>query len=139
MRIATLRPLLLLSLTAILIAACSSTAPSASAQTLTGKSWQWTASTLAGAATIPDPSKYTIEFAADGNFASQVDCNRVAGQFTSTDAGGLTITPGPSTLAACPEGSLADVYLAGLTGTTTYAINGSQLVLTNSAGTMTLS
>lgn len=119
------------------MAACSSAAPSASGQTLTGKAWQWTASTLEGATTIPDPSKYTLEFLADGSFASQVDCNRVSGQFTTTNAGAITIKPGPSTRAACPEGSLADVYLGALTGTTNYAINGSQLVLTNSAGTMT--
>ncbi len=135
----TLRVAIVLALVAALTAACSSAAPSASAQTLTGKSWQWTASTLAGATTIPDPSKYTLEFVADGNFNAQVDCNRVAGQYTTADAGGITITPGPSTLAACPEGSLADVYLAGLSGTTSYAIDGPQLVLTNSAGTMTFS
>ena len=134
-----LRMAIVLSLVAALTAACSTAAPSASAQTLTGKTWQWTASTLEGATTIADPSKYTLELMPDGSFASQVDCNRVAGQFTSTDAGSITITPGPSTMAACPEGSLADVYLAGLTGTTNYAINGSQLVLTNSAGTMTFS
>jgi heat shock protein HslJ len=138
-RTAPRRSLLLLPLVLSLIAACSTAAPSASAQTLTGKTWQWTSSTLEGAATVPDPSKYTIEFLTDGNFGSQVDCNRVSGQFTTTDAGGITITPGPSTLAACPDGSLADVYLTGLAGTTSYALNGSQLVLTNSAGTMTFS
>jgi heat shock protein HslJ len=138
-RRAHVRAPFVVALVVALAAACSSVAPSATGQVLTGKAWQWTASTLQGATTVPEPSTYTLEFLTDGTFASQVDCNRVAGTFTTTGSGGLTIKPGPSTLAACPEGSLADAYLAGLSGTTNYAINGSQLVLTNSSGTMTFS
>jgi heat shock protein HslJ len=143
MRSVPIRSLTLAALLAALVAACSAPAaspaasPAAGAGTLTGRAWQWTSSTLPDAATIPDPSKYTIEFMADGGFASQVDCNGVAGQFTSTDAGGITITPGPSTMAACPEGSLADVFIAGLSDASTYAIANDQLVLTGDGGTLT--
>ena len=49
----------------------------------------------------------------------------------------MTILPGPSTLAACPEGSLADIYVAALAGVTSYAIDGEQLVLTTATGTLT--
>ena len=84
-----------------------------------------------------DPALYTIEFLADGNFAAQVDCNRVLGAYATTDNGGLSITPGPSTMMACPEGSLAPDYLAALQATTSSATADGRLVLTSSGGTLT--
>jgi heat shock protein HslJ len=126
--------ILALALLAATIAACGG---SAGGGDLTGKDWQWTASTVSEPATIPDPSLYTITFAEDGTFAAKVDCNQVAGTYTTADGGAMTIVPGPSTLAACPEGSLADVYLAALGGVTSYAITGDQLVLTTATGTLT--
>jgi heat shock protein HslJ len=107
---------------------------------LTGTTWQWTASTTTAPASqsvVPDPENYTIEFMDDGTFAAKVDCNQVLGEYTNPGGGALTITPGPSTLVACPEGSLSDVYLAGLTATTGYEITGGELVLTTTDGTLT--
>ena len=128
------RLILALALVAIAVGACGG---SGSGTSLTGKAWQWMASTVSEPATIPDPSLYTITFAEDGTFAAKVDCNQVAGQYTTADGGAMTVTPGPSTMAACPEGSLSDVYLAALAGVTSYAINGDQLVLTTATGTLT--
>jgi heat shock protein HslJ len=101
-----------------------------------GTPWLWTTSSLAGAETIADPTKYTITFASDGTFSAKVDCNQVSGSFTETESNGVTITPGPSTLAACPEPSLADVFLAGLSGATEYQIAADRLVLTGPQGEM---
>jgi heat shock protein HslJ len=104
-----------------------------------GTPWLWTASTIAGAEQIPDPSKYTITLSTDGTFTAQVDCNQVSGTFVISDYGHVKITPGPSTRAACPEPSLADVFLAGLSGTTTYEIAADGLTLTGPDGAMTFS
>jgi heat shock protein HslJ len=116
------------------IAACGG---SASGGTITGTTWQWTGQTIGEPAEIPDPSLYTLTFAEDGTFAAKVDCNQAAGAFTTTAEGGITISPGPMTMAACPEGSLSDAYIAGLGGATSYELAGDQLVLTTATGTMT--
>ena len=46
--------------------------------------------------------------------------------------------PGPSTLAACPEGSLAPIFLAGLSSAASYAItDGALTITTQDASTLT--
>ena len=77
-----------------------------------------------------DQVKYTITFAADGTFSAQADCNQVLGTYTTTSSGGLTITPGPSTIVACEEGSYSDLYVLGLTNAASYAIASNQLTIT---------
>jgi heat shock protein HslJ len=112
----------------LLLAACQSSSGSA----LTGKTWQWTASTTtvpASQSVVPDPENYTIAFNADGTFASKVDCNQVAGTYT-VNGSELTIVPGPSTLAACPEESLSVLYLEGLANAVSYSVNGEEMTLT---------
>ena len=126
----------LIVLVAGVVAGCGS-APAASGGTVTSKQWQWAETTLQNNATINDPSKYTIQFSSDGTFSGQNDCNQIAGSYTTTSSGGMTITPGPSTLAACPPGSLSDIYLAGLSGVTSYALTDGRLVLNTTGGTMT--
>ena len=122
---------------AVLLAACSS------GSSLTGKTWQWTAMTTTtptSQSVVPtdQQANYTIEFKSDGTFASKVDCNQVSGTYTTTSSGGLTIVPGPSTLAACPEGSLAPIYLAGLSSAASYTIaNGALTITTQEASTLT--
>lgn len=111
-----------------------------SSDSLTGKNWQWSASTTtvpASQSVVPNPEDYTIEFKSDGTFAAKADCNQVAGDYTTGDGGALTITPGPSTLVACPDDSLADLYMAGLATTESYVIAEGQLTLTTTDGTMT--
>jgi heat shock protein HslJ len=124
-----------LAVSMLLIAACQSSSGSG----LTGKTWQWTGSTTtvpASQSVVPDPENYTITFNTDGTFAAKVDCNQVAGDYT-TSGSDLTITPGPSTLAACPEGSLDAVYLDGLGRAKTFSISGTDLTITlDDEGTM---
>ena len=126
-------PILLLSLL-ITLAACGEDTKT---PTLTGEPWVWTSfSTSApGSETVvPNPERYTIQFAADGTFGAKVDCNQVNGTYTTGDGGAMTIVPGPSTLVACPADSLGDDFLQGLTGTTTYTIADKQLSLTRADG-----
>jgi heat shock protein HslJ len=123
---------------AALVAACSNNPASASAggaTGLTGKVWQLTAITEkvpAFQGVIPDAEQanYTIEFKADGTFIAKADCNMVQGTYTTTPAGGLTIALGPSTLVACPDGSMGSQYMTGLANAASYAIAGGQLTIT---------
>ena len=63
---------------------------------------------------MPNPANYTIEFfLADGKVTVKADCNNVLGSFTA-DASNLTITLGPSTMAACPPGSLDSEYVKAI-------------------------
>ena len=122
---------------ASLLAACSS------GSSLTGKTWQWTAMTTTtptSQSVVPSDQQanYTVEFKSDGTFASKADCNQVSGTYTTTSSGGLTIVPGPSTLAACPEGSLAPIFIAGLGSAASYTItNGALTITTQDAATLT--
>jgi len=109
---------------------------------LTGKTWQLTAITekvpaFQGVVPAADQSKYTITFNTDGSFNAVADCNNVAGTYTTNASGGLNITLGPSSLAACAEGSFSDLYILGLSNAASYAIANNQLTITlNDQGTL---
>ena len=129
--------LIVMVIGATLVAACSS------GSSLTGKTWQWTAMTTTtptsqSAVPADQQANYTIEFKSGGTVASKVDCNQVSGTYTTTSSGGLTIVPGPSTLAACPEGSLAPIFVAGLGSAASYTItSGALTITTQDASTLT--
>jgi heat shock protein HslJ len=118
---------------AAIVAACSG------GSSLTGKTWQLTAITekvpaFQGVVPAADQPNYTIEFKSDGSFNAKADCNQLSGSYTTTSSGGLTIVLGPSTLAACPEGSLSSQYVAALGQAASYAIASGQLTITLSDG-----
>jgi len=119
-----------------LLVGCSS-----SGTTLTGTTWEWTASTTktpAGQSVVPDPQDYTILFKTDQTFSAKADCNQVSGTWESTSDNNLTLTLGPSTLAACGPDSLSDLFVAGLGKVSLYVIEEDKLVLTlTDEGTMT--
>ena len=109
------------------------------AQGLTGYDWSLVAITEqvpAFQGVVPDDQQqnYQIAFTEDMTFSAKADCNQVSGDYETTDpaasSGPLTITPGPSTLAFCPEGSLADLFVIGLSNTVSYAIENNELTLT---------
>jgi heat shock protein HslJ len=109
---------------------------------LIGPTWEWQ-ETVGGddAELAPDdPARYTLAFNDDGTASIQADCNQVVGSY-SIDESLLTIELGPSTMAACAEGSLSDPYLAMLSAATTYVMEGDDLVISlfGDAGTMRLS
>jgi para-nitrobenzyl esterase len=58
--------------------------------------------------TPDDPSKYTIEFGADGRVGVRLDCNRGGATWKVTPAGQLELGPLALTRAACPAESLHD-------------------------------
>ena len=114
---------------------------------LLGKTWKLTAITettpaFQGMVPEADQSKYTIEFSADGTFDAKADCNEVSGRYEvhrggddpedpklplEARGGSGSILPGPSTLAACPPGSLADLFVIGLGNASGFGITGNQL------------
>jgi heat shock protein HslJ len=103
---------------------------SGAGQQLTGTVWKWTSTQMndGSSKTPDDPNKYLIEFLADGNVAVQADCNRVVGTYT-VNGNQLTITPGPTTLAACPPGSLGDEFVRQLGNIGSYLFKEENLIL----------
>lgn len=139
MRLATRSLLIAVTVATVALAGCSLTG--SSSDSLTGTTWQWVASETsvpASISNVPDPENYTITFNDDGSFNAKADCNSVGGEYTTGDGGTMTITLGPSTLVACPEGSADFLFTAALGSTTAYKIDAGQLVLTNPEGTITL-
>ena len=85
---------------ATMLAACGG-----SGSGLTGKTWHLTAITekvpaFQGVIPAADQSKYAITFNTDGTFNATADCNQVSGSYKTSGSNGLTITPGPSTMAS---------------------------------------
>ena len=117
------------------LGACSSAASG-----LTGATWQWShlsENNPKHQSVVPDPASYTITFDADGHFQARADCNQVSGSYT-TNGSSITLTVGPTTLVACPPGSLGDQYVALLQQVAGYSIDGTNLtlLLENDAGEM---
>jgi heat shock protein HslJ len=110
------------------VAACSP-----SGERLTGSTWQLSSVTekvpaFQGVVPAADQSRYTITFNDDGTAAIKADCNNVAATY-KTDKANITITPGPSTLVACPDDSLGDKFITGLSSATTYGVRPAGLTL----------
>lgn len=105
--------------------------PAAEGGGLTGTVWQLTRiARQAGDIAVDDPPAYTIRFNDDGTATFKADCN-VGNMAWSTDAaGGLTLIPGPMTLAYCGAGSLDQFFLGGLTNAQSYAFEDGNLVVT---------
>jgi heat shock protein HslJ len=127
-RIASIAALVLVA--ASLLGACSS-----SSSGLTGKTWKLSAVTqdvpaFQGVIPPTDQGKYTITFNDDSTFDAKADCNMVSGGYRTGADGSMSIQPGPSTLVACPPGSLGQAYTTALSLTTSYEIAGATLSLT---------
>jgi heat shock protein HslJ len=110
------------------------------ARELTGTVWKWNRSLSSdGSLKAPgDPNRYLIEFTAAGSVSIQADCNRVLATYRA-DGSTLTILPGPSTLAACPPGSLESDYVKHLGMVNSYFLRDGSLLLEfkYDSGTMT--
>ncbi len=105
---------------------------------LTGTIWQWVEFTSpTGQPAADDPSRYAVEFKRDGTVAILADCNRAGGTYTA-DAGAISITLGPTTLAACPPESLSSEFLGMLDAAAIYFFRNGDLFmdLKADAGTM---
>jgi heat shock protein HslJ len=102
---------------------------------LVGPTWQLTTITskvpdFVGQVPEANQPNYTILFNADGTFSAKADCNTVTGGYVAGANGSLTLTPGPTTIVQCPEGSLSDLYIIGLEKAASYAIANGQLTIT---------
>ena len=58
--------------------------------------------------TVSNGQNYTLVFNEDGTFAAKVDCNQANGRYATDTSGGIFMEIGPSTMAACGEGSHAN-------------------------------
>lgn len=110
---------------------------------LVGPTWQWTHATEFAPfahTDVADPSLYTVTFAGDGSVHVKADCNIVRGTYV-TSGQDITLTLGPSTRAACPEGSLGDRFVGLLHTASTFRVesNGLTIRLKNDGGRMTFS
>ncbi|MGF1569623.1 MAG: META domain-containing protein [Nodosilinea sp.] len=70
--------------------------------------------------TATPPQNYTAEFAEDGQIFVRADCNRSIGSWTEERDGRLSITMGPTTLAACPPESISNDFLQALNNANIY-------------------
>lgn len=94
--------------------------PETVADSLWSHSWQWVSFTNpVEQYDIDTPADYVLTFYEDGALTIVADCNTVLGEYTD-DAGALTITPGPSTLVACPPESRSDQFVQLLEGVARY-------------------
>ena len=123
-----------------ILAACGSSSSSA----LTGKNWQLTSITektpaFQGVVPPADQERYQITFNTDGTFNGTADCNQFGGTYKTRGSDKLEITPGISTMAMCPDGSLDLIFVHGLSQASTYAIANDTLTITlTDESTMTL-
>jgi heat shock protein HslJ len=104
--------------------------PSTPAPSLVGPLWRWDSTTLNDGSRIlvPDPSRYTLQLNPDGTAAIKADCNQISGTYI-LNGSSLTILLGQSTAVVCPPDSQADVYVLQLGSVTSYAYDGSALIL----------
>ena len=121
--------LTILAATALVLGGCASTAGG----DITEGTWHLTSITsIQRQEIVPAEAvaTYTITFNDDGTWDGQADCNQISGTYTIEAEAILTITLGPSTMAACGEDSLSDRYVEALVTTTTYSIAENQMTLT---------
>lgn len=121
---------------AIALAACSTANGGGdSSGALAGTSWRLAELQSGGTTSRPDDtSRYTMQFAADGSVALQLDCNRANGRWDTSGPGQLTFSPLAMTRAMCPPGSF-DTRIAGELGEVrTYELVGDRLTLNRTGG-----
>ena len=89
--------------------------------------WVWTqAATIdLEVVDIDEPERYSITFAEDGTYTMTADCNEVIGAWSLEDSQlTLTLTPGPATLALCPEPSKGETFVRMLTASNSIDFRG---------------
>lgn len=102
---------------------------------LAGTSWRLAELRSGELAERPgDTSRYTMELAADGSAALQLDCNRGTGRWQSTGPGQLTFSPIAMTRALCPAGSFDTRIAVELGEVRGYSLTGDRLTLERQGG-----
>jgi len=83
----------------------------ADAASLSTNAWKWERfSNPIEQFDVTEPEKYVVNFLQDNVIVVGTDCNTATGTYT-VDGQSLKIELGPTTLAACPEGSLSEDFL----------------------------
>lgn len=112
--------------------------PGVPANALEGNAWSLAALVNEGVETPVTGAPYQIIFNPGGAAGIVADCNVAAGQFVATGgiAGSLAIEMGPTTLAACPEGSQADAFVAALANAQEFVVTpgGQTLIIETTEG-----
>ena len=108
--------------------------PGGAAQ-LTAAVWQLTAIEGGAPVTVPDPSRYTLQFGPDGWVSASFDCNHGGGSYT-VDGETLAIGPMMSTLMACPDedSQLTAAFGLALDKAQRWSYDGSALRISTSDG-----
>ncbi|MCB0209582.1 MAG: META domain-containing protein [Anaerolineae bacterium] len=106
------------------------TASAAADDALTASTWQWVGLTdPQQQVEIASPADYTLTFLSDGTIQIKADCNQATAAYTTAAGGSLTITPGISTLAACPEGSRSEELMQKLGAAAIYFMQDGNLFI----------
>jgi heat shock protein HslJ len=110
-------------------------APPTTNSDLVGKVWEWRKTITSNDANIivKDPSRYTIEFLADGTIEVKADCRNIGGTYTVSGTD-LSIQLGPAIQIACPPDSQDADYLMGLDAVSGYLVEGNTLSLSTKQG-----
>jgi para-nitrobenzyl esterase len=97
-----------LALSMLALGVCAASAQTVSP--LAGTSWELvelrSPEDSIGIVRVEDPSRYTLEFGADGAAVLRLDCNRGRGSWRSAEQHRLEFGPIALTRAMCPPGSL---------------------------------
>ena len=129
-------PALAIACGALLFASCSEdvTGPS----DLQGGEWRLASmETETGGRFVPeDPSRFTVEFQADGTIRVRADCNGCGGSYTMSGER-LTVGPMVCTLIACPT-TRGQEFAGLLEGTSDVDADGNELEIESPDGTLEL-
>ena len=101
-------------------------------QGLSGPLWRWRQTLYSDdRKAIPDnPEKYTVAFNEDLTLNVRADCNQKGGVYSvSPEEKNITIEITHSTMAFCPDASLEEEFVKGLTSGATYFINEGDLYI----------
>jgi heat shock protein HslJ len=97
---------------------------------ISGTAWQWVHTLYNDDRKVvpADPKNYTVQFQEDGTLSVKADCNQKGGTY-SVEEKRLSIEITQSTMAACPEDSLEDELVRGLTAAAIYFIKDNDLYI----------
>ena len=130
-------PCTLMACAAIASACATSAGPGAEAR-LSGTTWQLVAirsmDDAQGTTHIGDPSRFTLQFGADGRASLRLDCNRGNGSYDAkpggdSSSGSLTFGPLAATRALCPPPPMGERLARDLGHVRSYLLKDGKLFL----------